>query len=74
MPIAPLRYQRKSRFYLQPAFRYGPFLWATVLLLLDVGLFIATVTRHWGGLPSVVIFLMGLGILGIGAGGPPFRG
>lgn len=65
MNRALLRLQCKSRFYLQPAFRYKTFVWATVLLLLDVLLFAATVIRRWDSLPAVSIFLMGLGIVGV---------
>src|SRR5438270_12135845 len=65
MNLTSLSARNKSRFYLQPAFRYQTFLWASLLVLLDISLFAATLARHWMFLAPVIIFLMTLGITGL---------
>jgi hypothetical protein len=58
-------YPDKSKFYLQPAFRHRMFVWDSVLVLLDIIIYAATLVRRWAHLPAISIFLVTLGVLGL---------
>jgi len=65
MNLTSLGARDKSQFYLQPAFQYRTFVWASLLVLLDISLFAATLARRWMSLPPVIIFLMTLSVVGL---------
>ncbi len=53
----------KSIFYQEPAFRYRTFVCNTILVLLDLLLFAATLLRRWTNLSPLVVFLLTIGML-----------